>query len=527
MDRAALKQHLRLAREEAIPVAFSRRGRQGDPAAAPPQARARALETELKKEHPESRNHRWGTAQVDAEDPKLVRFTVNKAGGGFGRKLVAALKGTGYNKVRIGLEDGTEVEAHEEGDGTAGADGADAQHAAGQPAEEHAGLAPTGHDDPAAPAPGPVLPGQPDARQLAQAPTGLVEEMLGAIRHDPSQQLALTKLATDAQSSLKEGDLQRAAAGVEALRAGLAGLTGNATATGATGAAADGSAASAPPGDAVAPAPAGEKLSHLASPRIAKAREPWLATRKRVESEIGGLHGAFSSALQGHDMADELGKLFHARVGTVLDTLDEALAHKLEAVNGTSDAAERAKHVQQEARGGESEQDRRRGEGRPRAEGCQEGLGRPDGGPEGRRAEEGARAALQSDRPADAGGDRGPQPPKDGRILNGLFDGQGKLHLNLDPHSSVSTGMDTAIDTMIHENCHQFQRALVKKLESGQLKPGDPDYEQATIFAANSGSNHIQPEKDPSSLDPYVKQPEENHSRAIGAATARAIVKKL
>jgi hypothetical protein len=119
------------------------------------------------------------------------------------------------------------------------------------------------------------------------------------------------------------------------------------------------------------------------------------------------------------------------------------------------------------------------------------------------------------------------QPPKDGRILNGLFDGEGKLHLNLDPASDVSAGLDTAIDTMIHENCHQYQRVLVQQLKDGKLKPGDPDYEQATIFAANSGNNYIQPDEDPTSLDPYIKQPEENHSRTIGAATGKAVFNKL
>src|SRR3954447_14995053 len=112
MDKAELKRHLRLATEGPIPVAFAldasgksamlQMHRSKNP---------KALEKQLKDETPDSKNHRWGTASVDPDDPKLVRFTINKAGGGIARKLVIALKGTGFNKVKLQLEDGTEREA--------------------------------------------------------------------------------------------------------------------------------------------------------------------------------------------------------------------------------------------------------------------------------------------------------------------------------------------------------------------------------------------------------------------------------
>src|SRR3954453_9081947 len=57
------------------------------------------------------KNARWGTAfvYIDA-DPKLVILTLNRAASGIGAKLKKTLKGTGFSKVRIQLEDGTIAE---------------------------------------------------------------------------------------------------------------------------------------------------------------------------------------------------------------------------------------------------------------------------------------------------------------------------------------------------------------------------------------------------------------------------------
>ena len=64
----------------------------------------------------------FGMASVNPDnDPKLVVLTVNRAAGGIGRKLKKSLKGTGFSKVTIRLEDGTEVEAAGEEDEEDGA----------------------------------------------------------------------------------------------------------------------------------------------------------------------------------------------------------------------------------------------------------------------------------------------------------------------------------------------------------------------------------------------------------------------
>ena len=82
---------------------------------------------------------------------------------------------------------------------------------------------------------------------------------------------------------------------------------------------------------------------------MAKARVAWIATRQKVESDIGKLQGAFTTAFKSHPAGPDLGTAFKARADKVLDSLDEALAEKLDEVSKTTDPAQHAK-IAQEAR---------------------------------------------------------------------------------------------------------------------------------------------------------------------------------
>ena len=79
----------------------------------------------------------------------------------------------------------------------------------------------------------------------------------------------------------------------------------------------------------------------------AKSRTAWIATRAKVESEITKLHGALSSAYQGHKAAQTLETAFQTRVAAMLSELDDSLAEKLDEVNKATDASQRAKLVQE------------------------------------------------------------------------------------------------------------------------------------------------------------------------------------
>jgi hypothetical protein len=80
---------------------------------------------------------------------------------------------------------------------------------------------------------------------------------------------------------------------------------------------------------------------------FAKARMAWIVTRKKVEGDIGKLHGAFNSAFKGHPMGPDLGAAFKARADKVLEALDETLADKLDEVTRNTDGSQHAKLVQE------------------------------------------------------------------------------------------------------------------------------------------------------------------------------------
>ena len=88
------------------------------------------------------------------------------------------------------------------------------------------------------------------------------------------------------------------------------------------------------------------------------------------------------------------------------------------------------------------------------------------------------------------------------------------IFLNPDPDGSFADFADL-IDTVIHENTHNYQHQLVQQLKDGTLKPDSPLYEQARIFAANEApGGYVKPEEDQAV---YEKQPMEEHAWRAGS----------
>jgi len=461
MGRAGLKRMLKYARKEPVRAAFAL-GADGKPIITlDKRKQPRALEKGLKQDAPDSKNHRFGTVMVDPDEPKLARFVINRAASGMAKKLVLALKGTGFNKVRIVLDDGTDVDSAEgepeeetEDETEDELDDDDTDEGEAETASSEANSS-VPYDETSAEASGAdqaeSKSDQPDAATLTSTLTALVKRMVDVIAADPPKKTALAELATDAQASLKRGDLAQAAACMDVLRQALDIAEGSETpateqpveedapAEGYTddseggpseadetpvdATAADENSWEEPPrleptddsyGDAPPPSqdpaaltavltelvkqvlpmiaadpsqrdalkglmtqaqaalkngdmdmasghvgslramldrcratPAAPDIAAAAAPAIAKARVAWVATRQKVETDVGNLHNAFTSALQGHGMADHLAKAFRSRVDTVLDALDESLAETLDAVNQATDPAQRDELVQQ------------------------------------------------------------------------------------------------------------------------------------------------------------------------------------
>ncbi|HKM63291.1 MAG TPA: hypothetical protein VJY39_12465 [Acidisphaera sp.] len=128
----------------------------------------KAVLKELEKQFPGATNTRWGSVFVDTDlDAALVQLQLNKAASGIGKRLVKSLKGTGFTKVKVMLEDGSvaEEEADEEqaaastSPGTHGNGAAQPQAAAPvQPSAAEPGATPPASGAPrqeTPPAPGP------------------------------------------------------------------------------------------------------------------------------------------------------------------------------------------------------------------------------------------------------------------------------------------------------------------------------------------------------------------------------------
>ena len=253
----------------------------------------KSVEKDVVKQFPDAKNTRFGTAFVDLDDdPKLVKFRVNKPASGMAKRLVKTLKKTGFTKVVILLEDGTEVDTYGEDDEESVAEADAATDAA----------------VPVAPAPPPM-----DVALLKPTLAALIGRI--ALVADPARKAALAQLAAGANAQMKANDFGGAEGAIAQLRTALE---------------------TPPPGQ---PAPPGIKVTY------AKSRLAWLATRKKLKSDIERLRGVLITAFAGNDQFTGIDAAYTQFVSPVLAALDESLADKLDEASNAADPASRAKLV--------------------------------------------------------------------------------------------------------------------------------------------------------------------------------------
>lgn len=117
------------------------------------------------------------------------------------------------------------------------------------------------------------------------------------------------------------------------------------------------------------------------------------------------------------------------------------------------------------------------------------------------------------------------EPPGD----EGFF-ASNTLTLNLNTHiESGWSDYKEAVNTVIHENMHNYQAVLVQRLEEGIITKDDPEYVQAKIFAANDApGGYVDTEEplddDESGTNPYKTQPLEAHAWDTGDGVAEELV---
>lgn len=414
MDKAGLKKSLTIAKRVPMHCALALGG-DGKPIIIIDKVKkGPGLDRDIKEKAKDAKNHRWGMVEIDRENRKRAIFTINKAGGGgLARKMIVALKGTGFNKVIIKLEDGTieeseegeeeEMENEEEENEDSDSDSAEASGqtrnpevlsddqqqapqmdaSSGQATQDtQAEQAPAADTTQASADQQPPTGDQPadvaqsnnglDAATLTKELTGLVKQMIQAISADPTKKQTLAQLAIDAQTSLKQNDLQGASSAMDILRNAMSDNSGQSPDGSAQPAGTNGSeqpdttngstqpdsgdgqyqsdAEMSTQSDQTDTSQSGEaedeQADHSAAPAITKARTAWSATRQKVEGDLGKLHNAFGSAFKGHDQEQEIGKAFRERVETVLNALDEELSQTLESVNRARTRRERMEMVE-------------------------------------------------------------------------------------------------------------------------------------------------------------------------------------
>jgi hypothetical protein len=194
MDRAEMKRLLGLSKTEPVSCAV---GVGKDPGTAllllDKQKQPKAVEALLSRQFDDAKTTRWGTVSVDSDnDAKLVVFTLNKPGSGLAKRLAKTLKGTGFSKVMIRLEDGSIAESHAE--------------------ETEA---------------------EPDRGALVARLAGLIPRVAAATAQDPQRGKTLAQHANEANDSIKSGDLRQALSLIDKIDAALqAATSANSSASG-------------------------------------------------------------------------------------------------------------------------------------------------------------------------------------------------------------------------------------------------------------------------------------------------------
>jgi hypothetical protein len=246
---------------------------------------------------------RFGRAEVDTDyDSGMVRLFINKdAPGNMRIKLVEVVKRVPYQKVEINVDPSLEEESEE-----------DEAPAAAAPAPAAAAPAPPPPPSAAAPA----APAAPDGQALRRALAELIGRIPAAAGEDAARKATLLKVAGMANDQIKSGNAAAAAGTIEKLRQVL------------------GTPAPARPAGAVV--------------RVAQALLLWNDTRSHVAQQIKTLQQAIIDQIPDDPDYEEI-KANLGNLEELLEWLDDSLGDKLNALRGTTDAAEKVK-LSEEAR---------------------------------------------------------------------------------------------------------------------------------------------------------------------------------
>ena len=152
--------------------------------------------------------------------------------------------------------------------------------------------------------------------------------MVAFITHNPGQKVTLVRLATEAQISLKQGDLQKVATGIAALRKALK------------------QPASPGGGAPPAPPPAGQQPpANGADPamvqRLKKTGQVWDATIAKMTRDLDQIAKTVTVASKDHELGATFEKEFQTVVEPLVKTVDRQMSDLL---HGAAEAGSGEEH---------------------------------------------------------------------------------------------------------------------------------------------------------------------------------------
>jgi hypothetical protein len=119
-------------------------------------------------------------------------------------------------------------------------------------------------------------------------------------------------------------------------------------------------------------------------------------------------------------------------------------------------------------------------------------------------------------------------PRTNGRLLYGQYNpkhGATPQDIDLNVHSDAMPNLRECLTTVLHETFHAHQFAMIDQLQSGEIGPDDPRFDQAMMFLANAGG-YIQPIPPDITQTNYERQPVEIDAETQGKEAAIAVLEK-
>ncbi|MEU8382394.1 hypothetical protein [Streptosporangium sp. NPDC048865] len=102
-----------------------------------------------------------------------------------------------------------------------------------------------------------------------------------------------------------------------------------------------------------------------------------------------------------------------------------------------------------------------------------------------------------------------------------------RMTIEMNTRTPLWESFPLVVETLVHENTHNYQGWLIGELRAGRLGPEDPRYLQAQLFAINIGRGYVRPRPDGGDYPAYLNQPMERQAMKAGLEARYAFIAAL